>query len=26
VLRVSLVVLTAVSAVLVWSHFFAWRG
>jgi len=25
-LRVSLVVLTAVSAVLVWSHFFAWRG
>ncbi|MGH1341001.1 MAG: hypothetical protein ACRBN8_05590 [Nannocystales bacterium] len=25
-LRVSLVVLTAVSAALVWSHFFAWRG
>ncbi|MBV1858039.1 MAG: hypothetical protein KUG77_06475 [Nannocystaceae bacterium] len=25
-LRVSVVVLTAVSAVLVWSHFFAWRG
>lgn len=25
-IRVSIVVLTAVSAVLVWSHFFAWRG
>lgn len=24
--RVSVVVLTAVSAALVWSHFFAWRG